>query len=48
MRPAENYVLKPFRNDDQDTAAEMVKTGADAIENILIHGLNNTMSHFNS
>ena len=48
MRPAENYVLKPFRNDDKDTAAKMVKTGADAIENILIHGLNNTMSQFNS
>ena len=48
MRPAENYVLKPFRSDDQDTAAEMVKSGANAIENILIHGLNNTMSHFNS
>ena len=48
MRPAENYVLKPFRSDDQDTAAEKVKSGANAIENILIHGLNNTMSHFNS
>ena len=48
MRPAENYVLKPFRSDDQDTASEMVQTGADAIENILIHGLNKTMSQFNS
>ena len=48
MRPAENYVLKPFRSDDQDTATEMVKSGANVIENILIHGLNNTMSLFNS
>ena len=48
MRPAENYVLKPFRSDDQDTASEMVQTGADTIENILIHGLNKTMSQFNS
>ena len=47
MRPAENYVLKPFRSDDQDAAFEMVQTGADAIENILVHGLNKTMSHFN-
>ena len=48
MRPAENFVLKPFRSKDRDTVTEMVQTGADVIENILIHGLNKTMSHFNS
>jgi len=48
MRPAENFVLKPFRSKDRDTVTEMVQTGADVIENILIHGLNKTMSRFNS
>ena len=47
MRPAENFVLKPFRNKDRDAASEMIQTGADVIENILIHGLNKTMNHFN-
>ena len=48
MRPAENFVLKPFRNKDRDTVTEMVQAGSDVIENIVIHGLNKTMSHFNS
>ena len=48
MRPAENFVLKPFRSKDRDTVTEMVQTGADVIDNILIHGLNKTMSRFNS
>jgi len=48
MRPAEKYVLKPFRSDDELEAEAMVKHGADALENLLVRGLNHTMNHFNS
>ena len=48
LRPAEKFVLKPFRKDDQAEAELMIKRGADALENILFQGLNHTMNHFNS
>ncbi|MBT3662131.1 MAG: aminoacyl-tRNA hydrolase [Candidatus Marinimicrobia bacterium] len=48
MRPAEKFVLKPFRSDDESEAESMVKRGADALGNLLVHGLNHTMNHFNS
>ena len=48
MRPAEKYVLKPFRSDDDLEAEAMVKHGADALANLLVRGLNHTMNHFNS
>ena len=48
LRPAEKFVLKPFRKDDEFEAKAMVKHGADALENLLVHGLNHTMNHFNS
>jgi len=48
MRPAEKYVLKPFRSDDELESEAMVKQGADALENLLVRGLNHTMNHFNS
>jgi len=48
MRPAEKYVLKPFKSDDESNAEAMVKHGADALENILVRGLSHTMNHFNS
>jgi PTH1 family peptidyl-tRNA hydrolase len=48
LRPAEKFVLKPFRKDDEFEAEAMVKRGADALENLLVHGLNHTMNHFNS
>ena len=48
MRPAEKYVLKPFRSDDEFEAKAMVKHGADALDNLLVKGLNHTMNHFNS
>ncbi|MFQ6607742.1 MAG: aminoacyl-tRNA hydrolase [Fidelibacterota bacterium] len=47
MRPAEDYVLKPFRKKDQSLAEEMVQRGADAVESILYKGLEKTMSEFN-
>jgi PTH1 family peptidyl-tRNA hydrolase len=48
MRPAEKFVLKPFRSKDKANAEAMVNRGADALENLLVHGLNRTMNHFNS
>jgi peptidyl-tRNA hydrolase len=48
MRPAEKFVLKPFRLKDKANAEAMVNRGADALENLLVHGLNRTMNHFNS
>ena len=47
MRPAEDYVLKPFRKQDQKLAEEMIHRGADAMESILAIGLEKTMSQFN-
>lgn len=46
-RPAEKYVLKSFRKQDQQLAEEMVQKTADAIFSILNNGLNRTMSEFN-
>ena len=48
MRPAEEYVLKPFRSDDQLTALEAVKRAADSLDSILFNGIDNTMNRFNS
>ena len=48
MRPAENYVLKPFLTDDYPNAEMMVKNCADAIDNLLAKGLSQTMNQFNS
>jgi peptidyl-tRNA hydrolase len=48
MRPAEKYVLKPFRSDDELEAEAIVKHGADALANLLVRGLSHTMNHFNS
>ena len=48
MRPAEKFVLKPFRTNDEPEAKTMVKRGADALENLLIRGINHTMNHYNS
>ena len=47
MRPAEDYVLKPFRKKDQPLAEEMMIRGADAVESILTKGLEKTMAEFN-
>jgi len=47
MRPAETFVLKPFRKEDEPIALEMVQRGADAVEGILINGLEKTMAEFN-
>jgi len=46
-RPAEKYVLKPFRKQDQPRAKEMVDKTTDAIFSILNNGINKTMSEYN-
>ena len=48
MRPAENYVLKPFRSKDQLVALEAVKKAADSLDSILFNGIEKTMNRFNS
>ena len=49
MRPAENYVLKPFSNDnDKKTSIETVKKAADALDSLIFNGLNKTMNMYNS
>ncbi len=47
MRPAEKYVLKPFRKQDKSLAEEMVERGADAVEMIQARGIEKAMSEFN-
>ena len=47
-RPAEEYVLKPFKKNDQPHADEMVQTVADAVEYFLQEGLDRTMNRYNS
>ena len=46
-RPAEKYVLKSFRKQDQQFAEEMVQLAADAAMSILNSGINATMNKFN-
>ena len=48
MRPSENYVLKPFQIDDHPNAEVMVNRCADAIDNLLVKGLDQTMNYYNS
>ena len=49
MRPAENYVLKPFKEDDDKTlASETVKNAADALDSVVFNGINRTMNIYNS
>ena len=48
MRPAEEYVLKPFHIKDEIKIDMMINNGASALENILVHGISHTMNNFNS
>ena len=47
MRPAERYVLRPFRREDEPMAQAMVQRGADAVESILAGGFEKTMNEYN-
>ncbi len=46
-RPAEKFVLKPFRKEDQLLAEDMVQRTADAAETILRQGLQTAMNKYN-
>jgi len=48
MRPAENYVLKPFRSTELDKVKRMIVEGADALDSILTQGINYSMNKYNS
>ena len=49
MRPAENYVLKPFKKDNDKTLCLVtVKNAADALDSIVFNGLDKTMNVYNS
>ena len=49
MRPAENYVLKPFKKDNHKTRArETVKNAADALDSMVFNGIDRTMNIYNS
>ncbi len=47
QRPAEKYVLRPFRKKDKPLVNEMIQTVSDAVESILNIGLDKTMNQFN-
>ncbi len=47
-RPAEEYVLKPFKKNDQTEANIVIQTAADTIEYLLKEGMNRTMNRYNS
>ena len=48
MRPAEKYVLKPFKASKKAEVNRMVTNGADILDSILFKGLNYSMNKFNS
>ena len=49
MRPAENYVLKPFKKDkDKILSLETVKNAADALDSVVFNGIDKTMNIYNS
>ena len=49
MRPAENYVLKPFnKENDKTLSLETVENAVDALDSIVFNGLDRTMNIYNS
>ena len=49
MRPAEDYVLKPFKKDNDKTLArETVKNAVDALDSVVFNGIDRTMNIYNS
>ena len=47
-RPSEKYVLKPFNKDSLEKVEAMVQRCTDAIQALIVKGLNPTMNQFNS
>jgi len=47
MRPAEKYVLNPFRDGQKEIVNDMIKKACEGIEYYLSHGIKETMNQFN-
>ena len=47
MRPAERYVLSPFRNEQKESVNEMIEKACEGIEYYLSHDIKETMNQFN-
>ena len=47
MRPAERYVLSPFRDEQKESVNEMIEKACEGIEYYLYHDIKETMNQFN-
>ena len=47
MRPAEQYVLKPFKKEKNKDVNASIDKAVEVLDNIVINGLGYTMNHFN-
>jgi PTH1 family peptidyl-tRNA hydrolase len=47
MRPAEKYVLKPFKRENYKEVEIAINKAVDALDSILVNGLSYTMNYFN-
>ena len=47
MRPAEKYVLNPFRDGQKEIVNDMIEKACEGIEYYLSHGIKETMNQFN-
>ena len=47
MRPAERYVLSPFRDEQKESVNEMIEKACEGIEYYLSHNIKETMNQFN-
>tara|TARA_X000000368_G_C22952222_1_gene677162 strand:+ start:232 stop:783 length:552 start_codon:yes stop_codon:yes gene_type:complete len=47
MRPAEKYVLKPFKKEKLKELGFAINKAVDVLDNLLINGLGHTMNNFN-
>ena len=47
MRPAENYVLSPFKDVHKDNVKIMIEKACEAIDYYLLNDINKTMNRFN-
>ena len=47
MRPAEKFVLRPFREDENEKVDETITLAVDAVKNYLKNGIRETMNIFN-
>jgi peptidyl-tRNA hydrolase len=47
MRPAEKYVLKPFKREKDKEVETAINKAVDALDSIIVNGLNYTMNYFN-